>query len=240
MAKARKVRLTHDEALARLFAVRKHVSVRQAADAWVASLGSAPLIYRSALRSALVARWLPDHPFTPTAVYSHCTKCGVCGYDKSSGAIDLDHLDELRQRNGRGVWGWDEPPDMVALDLEHFCTLPTRVPTADDARTLRTLIRAIVALGAAGTRAKAEKCVAGVLRARRAPSNVDIRTSLLQTLSWGSVLCTADHPGVLRAFVPWDDRPMKSEWGWPLGYWSGADGVNQRALKVIFPTVFRR
>jgi hypothetical protein len=80
------IELTHDDIVERLLTVRGRISLRDAADAFVASLSTRRLDLRSALGSFAFASHFPDHRLaaeTSTRVPTgrlYCHVCDLCCY----------------------------------------------------------------------------------------------------------------------------------------------------------------
>jgi hypothetical protein len=71
----------HDEAVAELKSLAAEWSIEEAADAFAASLWSAPWIWRAALTGKALGDAIPVHPFEPFSESSSDT-CGICGFMK--------------------------------------------------------------------------------------------------------------------------------------------------------------
>lgn len=210
----------HDDAVAAVERARARVTLATVADAFVASLGSGGLALHAVLGRYVIARHLPRHACTPSALSpTKEDRCGVCGYFDGA-FLAADDLPRL------------------AACLEHFADLPPPVPTPADAEQLRAIIAAIERAGPGATRAAADRAVASVLKAAGQRTNAYQRRGLLETLAWCNVLAPRARPGFLHAHVPFDQRLERNEWGYPLGSWTGADGVNHAALREVFPAVF--
>jgi hypothetical protein len=210
----------HDDAVAAVERARARVTLAAVADAFVASLGSGVLALREVLGRYVIARHLPRHACAPSTTSSAMEdRCGVCGYCDGAvlAAEDLPRL---------------------ATSLERFADLPPAVPTPADADQLRAIVAAIERAGPGATRTAVDRAVAGVLKAAGQRTNTYQRRDLLETLAWCNVLAPRDRPGFLHGYVPFDQRRERNEWGYPLGYWTGADGVNHAALREVFPVVF--
>jgi hypothetical protein len=69
------IELTHDDIVERLVTVRRRISLREAADALVASLSTRRLDLRSALGSFAFASHFPDHRLAEET----STRCHICG-----------------------------------------------------------------------------------------------------------------------------------------------------------------
>src|SRR5215470_1366970 len=229
--------LTHDDIVERLLAVRERISLREVADAFVASLSTRRLDLRSALGSFAVASHFPDHRLaieTSTRVPSgrlHCHICGLYGGLHAEGQ-DLNILSFERYKWG-GVRHLD--PLYCSFDLAQFETADRLKPTAEDYMILAKIIQ--VATGLA-TNARANSLESGIAKIVR--SNPSERRVLIQILAYCGVLKPSGRSGFLQAFTSAEhqnrDRPSdsKNDWRYPALWWRGADGVNLEAVALCF------
>src|SRR5689334_14844744 len=93
-------RLTHDQIIAWHGRARAAVTRQEVTAAFLASLSTRRLDWRSALGSYAVARHLPDHPHRGPASGRYCTTCGSSGGPKHAGPHDLSVLNFERLKWG--------------------------------------------------------------------------------------------------------------------------------------------
>jgi hypothetical protein len=222
----------------RLLAVRGRISLREAADAFVASLSTRRLDLRSALGSFAFASHFPDHLLakeTSSRVPSgrlYCHICGLYGGPHAEGQ-DLNILSFERYKWG-GVRHLD--PLYCSFDLAQFESADRLNPTEEDYMILAKVIQAATGLAPNARANSLERCIAKIVR-----SNPSERRVLIQILAYCGVLKPSRRSGFLQAFTSAEhqnrDRPSdsKNDWRYPAIWWRGADGINREALARCFP-----
>jgi hypothetical protein len=216
--------LTHDRTLSWLRQVRASVTRRQVTDAFLASLSTRRLDWRSALGSFAVARHLPDHPHPGPAGASFCGVCGFLGGPTAERPEDLSVLNFERFKWG-GVRHVD--PVYAALDLELFGKGEKPTPRLEDFDILNRILGAARVLDPGARLDHLQKALAQHL-----PSSKDERRMLIQVLGYCGVLQHPDHPGFLHGFRAFSARPGsgRGDWTYPVEHWRGQHGVNAEAL----------
>lgn len=222
----------HARAIARLRLLADVIEPGDVAAAFVASLGSRKLEYRSALGSYAVARVIPEHPLyeDPNA---YATICRFCGWSQMPPGEEepVEHLLSERRKYG-GVR--HESPDYAALDLELFRELDPLPPAPDDWRRLELILRTPSLLAPNAKPADLQRALKGVF-----PSNKDERTVLIRILSCAGILEAKDYPGYFDSFVPETEREMPPypylDWGYPTIWWRGSDGIRKDVVEYWFP-----
>lgn len=207
----------HDEAIARLRQAAVQVTLRQASDAFLASLSARNLDWRVVLPAVVMARHLPDHGYVKQTVYSSSDNCGVCGFN------------ELEEQYGVS-------PGRLAGQIEALGTERPR-PSRQDIEIFNGILAAAaeqrrLAVDGRVRRAELAKSLGKLFR-----SNKYERMDLLDALGRCSVLAP-DGEGFLRSFVHWNDRSQGSgnnEFEYPFALWEARMGPDMEALREVFP-----
>ena len=80
-------------------------------------------------------------------------------------------------------------------------------------------------------------------RAGLIAGNVAERRVLMEILGACSVLQSAAHPGYRDRFIRYEerDRPSRpvADIAYPAAWWTGADGVNEEAVREFLPVLAR-
>lgn len=215
--------LGHDEALEWALSVRTGVSPVVVADAFLHSLSTRDLRYRSPLGSFAHLQHMPNHKHEHATAF-HGDICAVCGFDDTQGKnIDFGTLNFERHK-----WGGVRHNQLVymAYDLDLFRKLPAAsVPTDEDKQILKGILDA-----AASSKnfTSLKKALAKIVK-----SNDSERDILCQILGYAGILQPADCPSFADAYVQWDKRgdgKPRSDMNYPLGWWPGLSfceaGVN--------------
>ena len=221
------VQLTHDAAIGA--AIDAVAAVRQAevVGAFVASLASRRLDWRSALGSYAVARHLDPHTSPALEGARRCSYCGL--YNAHS--VDLNILNFERLKWG-GVRHLD--PTFISFDLHVFRGSEPGVPGANDFAILRSILEIARAMPDKARLSDLDKALAKLL-----PSNSDERRTLIGILGFAGVLIDPEKPSFRKRFVPDCEREQtpwhKNDWPYPVQWWTGKYGVNEDAVADWFP-----
>lgn len=218
----RLVKVRHDEALDRLREAIGKADRERIGAAFVASLGSQPLVYRSALRSYAVGAHMPRHNWTGRG---RSPTCEVCGMAKS---IEEDLVQVEAERYLSGIAGFTEP-FRAAYDLELFDGLPQAEPVKGDKDTLQQLLKLVRAAGEKETATQLVKKTSGLIA-----GDQYIRSYVIETLGYCGILETPEHQGFFKGHVAFADRQARPqariEMEPPAVWWRGKHGINEKAL----------
>jgi hypothetical protein len=224
------VELTHSDAIARLLRVVERTNRRQMADAFLASLSTRRLDWRSALGSYAVFQHLSKHQ--PRAVEHRCSECGLY---MNTTEYDFNVLNFERHK-----WGGvrHDRVEYALLDLEIFIGADPPKPTAEDVAIFQRLIRAISSVGRTVTSAQLQSHLAATLKSNKAERDV-----LIAILGYCGVLGVPAHPGYSDAFVPCEKRLLPDrhfvDMPYPACWWNGETGLNRAKLAEYFSHVLR-
>ncbi|TPN13655.1 hypothetical protein FKO01_41055 [Mesorhizobium sp. B2-3-3] len=232
------VEMSHDDIVGRLLAVRNRIGIKQVADAFLASLSTRRLELRSALGSFSFAAHFPDHPLVEGSrgpMPSGPLRCRLCGlYSHPIGEQqDLNVLSFERWKWGgvrhlNPLYGW--------FDLAQFEKANPPDPTQEDYSILARIVEIASGLPPKAKPNELEKRIGKVIR-----SNGSERRVLIEILGLCGVLKPADRCGFLDAFTSDEhrDRPPDhtNDWGYPVIWWQGVDGVNKDAVNRLFPEI---
>ena len=220
------VSLDHAQAVSQLLEVVQRMDKHRVVDAFLASLSTRRLDWRSALGSYAVFQRLSSH----IAVESgrRCTVCGL--YLDRNEVADLNILNFERWR-----WGGVRHDQVLYawLDLRLFLEQPTPKPIEEDLQIFRHLIAAITSVAPRVTSAALQRHFAGVIK-----SNKEERDVIVAILGFCGILGTPEHPGFSAAFVPVNERHSPNrhfvDMPYPACWWQGSVGVNESWLQAYF------
>jgi hypothetical protein len=219
--------MTHDQVVSWLLRVRGAVTRKEATDAFLASLGSRRLDWRSALGSLAVARHFPNHRH-PGGAARICPTCGSLGGRADDVAGDLSVLNFERFK-----WGGVRHPCPVymALDLKLFAKAEKPVPQAEDLAIMGRIIEAVRGMPPDARLDQLQRAVGEHLS-----SSKDERRMLLQILGYCGILQNPEHPGFLEEFREYSGRHCtgRGDWSYPVEHWRGRHGVNEQGLRFWF------
>ena len=186
----------HDQALAWAFKAKENITPTAVADAFLYSLSSRDLRYRSALGSFAHVSHMPEHEHQRADGF-HSDICSVCGFAEWQGKdVDFGVLNFERHK-----WGGVRHNQLVyvAYDLELFKKLPVApTPQKEDKEILLRILDAAVS---SKTLTALQKSLAKIVK-----SNDSERSTLCQILAYVGILCPVDCPSFANAYVNWDQR----------------------------------
>lgn len=218
--------MTHDEIISWARQWHSNTPLLQASNAFLASISSRRLEFRSALGSYAVGQHLISHQFDEDRSRS----CGICGlYFAEKNCYDCNVLNFERYK-----WGGvrHEHPEYIAFDLLEFAKLPPCLPTTEDISIFRQIIAAATLLPAKAGPNVLIKQLQGLFPTNSAESSV-----FISILGFCGILQPANYPAFTDEFIPFSYRGYikENDWGYPISEWRGADGVNHQALAKFFP-----
>jgi len=216
----------HDDVVPNVMRVAARIRPVSVGEAFLYSLTTRDLAFRSALGSYAASAWMPDH------VHSGSDRCSVCGeYDRREGHRDLNVLNFERLK-----WGGVRHNQLFyqLFDLTEFEKLPSFEATVKDHEVLRSILGVASSLAEKAWCSELEKAIAGLF-----PSSKSERSTLLQILSYAGIIAPRNRPGYFRDWPPLakrEDRPVSNiDWTYPIMWWQGRDRVNYDAVDYYFP-----
>lgn len=227
-------RFTHDEAVNELRTLAAEWRLEDAANAYVASLWSAPWIWRAALTGKALGDAMPEHALHPYS--AHNPVCRICGFEPGQ-ALDKTLVWYQAMTEGNPIDG--HVPEHVLLlrelkAMRQASALP--LPTEYDRWALAKSFDIIKNLPPKTRYSKAAKALK---EAALLPSNaIHAHVSLLESLTIIGVLATPEYPGMLTAFTSYikrDERPnIRVEVQAPLAWWNSSYGVCEDVADKVF------
>ncbi len=219
--------LSHAEVVGRVGAAWRALSREWVSNAFLVSLGSRQLEYRSALGSYAIGRNFVEHDFEGQGRY-----CSICGMiENPARPYDLSEFNFERYKWG-GVQ--HELPAFMAFDLEQFASLARVEASEQDVAVMRQIIEVVRRCRADAKARELEKSLAAVIKSNQAEREV-----LVQVLAYCGILQPAARASYFTTFVKYSERRYPAanrlDWSYPACWWRGADGVNQQALDDYFP-----
>ncbi|RUO90761.1 hypothetical protein D7Y11_23505 [Corallococcus sp. AB018] len=221
----------HDEVITRLRKSAAACDLRPAADAFVASMGSADLAWLTVLPAAVLGRAMPVHAEDPMGGGS----CRVCFF--KADVIDTTQAAYFRHLEGAG-WGDAQPADGV-LALNAAIASPPSAwpkPTPRDVWVFHQVLDLLRGLPSTARYSQARTALhkAGLLSASR-PSRCG---TVLEALAFIGILQTPEHPGLMTRFttaIERDQRPsVRVEVPAPLAWWSAKEGLQETLVATLF------
>lgn len=223
------VDIDHDQGVDQVIELVAALSRRAVADAFLASLSTRRLDWRSAMGSFAVFQHLQRH--TPEKMENKCRTCG--SYLTGGVEQDLNVLNFERFK-----WGGVRHDQVVyaAFDLSQLLKESLPQPTAADIEIFRGIISAIDQAPQNTSSANLHAQFAKVLR-----SNKNERDVIVAILGFCGILETPEHPGYSSRFVPAAERSLPDrrfvDMSYPACWWRSDIGINRRWLSEYFAHV---
>jgi hypothetical protein len=219
------VELDHSEAQERLIGAIGLLSKQIVANAFLASLSTRRLDWRSVLGSYAVFQHLPKHSFSGTA-----RQCSICGLYKAESTYDLNVLNFERLK-----WGGVRHSQIIyaAMDLTLFLEGEQPKPTDEDILIFKALISAIESAPIGTSSAALHTLFPKSLKANKPQRDV-----IIEIIGYCGVLRTPSHPGFSTDFVSYDQRNLPDrrfvDMDYPACWWSSEEGTNKAQLANYF------
>jgi hypothetical protein len=224
------VLLNHSDAVVRLSSLVKQLTKRQVADAFLASLSTRRLDWRSPLGSYAVFQQMPLHDTGASE-----NQCESCGFYLNDAKHDFNVLSFERQK-----WGGvrHDHVEYAILDLELFLEADSPKPTQQDFQIFQEVIDSISTAPASATSSTLHSHFAGTLKSNKAE-----RDTIVAILGFCGILGTPEHRGYTDAFVAKGDRRLPDrhfvDMNYPACWWNGMIGINQSELQTYFAHAMR-
>lgn len=223
----RPVEFSHKQTLENIKKVCNDIKPTQVASAFLYSLSTRALEYRSALGSYIYAKSIPDYESTSKSY------CQICGYE------ELEFYEYQRTWDvfnfERIKWGGvrHDHSSYAMFDLFQFQKLPRVSPANEDIEIFNKIISAAKELANGGPR-DLEKAISSFI-----PSNKAEREKLLGILGICSIFQTQESKGYLDHFTPLyhrDPPPVgrSNDWDYPVSWWKAQNGIDETALYEVF------
>lgn len=228
--------ITHDETLKQLRELTELIAPEDVANAFLYSLSTRKLEYRSALGSYWYARAIPEHhAYAPDATY--CNDCLWYALSRNNdGLNDYNILNFERFKCG-GVR--HTHPEYCLFDLQQFQKLPKVTPTDEDWRILYAILDTISELEPTK---KAGALRQLITKKKLLKSNTSELSILLGILSICGILASEEAPCYFDRFVDAGSRsPLEhtNDMYYPLNRWHASDGVNEEWFYRVFGRHYR-
>ena len=216
---------SHEELVNRLIGEVARCDRTNVANAFLASLSSRRLDWRSALGSYALFRHMCLH--TPATGERRCSHCGMY---LTKDLVDLNILNFERFK-----WGGvrHSHVEYALLDIELFNRQEVPKPTEEDLGIFRELIHSCRSVSEEVTASVLHKHLPCSLKGNKAEKDV-----LIAILGITGILGTAEHPGFTEGFIPASSRALPNrrfvDMSYPACWWNGKDGVDETALTHFF------
>jgi len=224
--------LSHDETLCRLQSVLSETSPHDVANAFLYSLSTRRLKYRSVLGSYYYALSIPEHSHDGAGACYFCNWSPVENRyvpGKECSGYDVFNFERYK-------WGGvrHTHPEYALFDLEQFKLLPKATPSKEDFARQKAVLLAMNELPPS-KKAGAYRDLISKMKLLR--SNKNEVAKLLNILGICGVLSSAEAPCYCEQFADvWHRSPREhtNDYAYPVNRWHVSDGVNEERFSMVF------
>lgn len=229
---------THDNTLKKLSSLLYKINYKDVANAFLYSLSTRKLEYRSALGSLYFAKAIPKHKIDigyANCGNNHCYLCGWSAWEKQPNQYEINHgLNVLNFERYKFGGVRHTSLNYALFDLEQFLGLPKVIPSDEDKDILKKILDCVIKLN---SNDKASKLRDLILKEKIFKSNKNEVTNILDILGICGILASNEYPSYEDKFVTEFYRtPIehKNDFAYPINRWHASDGVNYDKFKKVF------
>lgn len=239
---------THEDTLKRLHSIVAQINPKDIANAFLFSLSTRKLEYRSALGSYYYAMAVPEHEFMNShneilaAAANHCYLCGWSAWKTVPNKADIrfgyNIYNYERYKYGGSSIGCTNI-NYVLFDLEQFIKLPKVIPTDEDKKIFASILSCVDYLNSSD---KAGKLRDTIRKEKLFKSNKDEISVLLGELGICGILVNKGFPSYEVYFANEYERDpgeYKNDFAYPVNRWHAMDGINTEKLVEVFGEDFQ-
>lgn len=225
---------SHDETILQIKNLVDQINPLDVANAFLYSLSTRKLEYRSALGSYYYAKSIPFH--NDCSTNSFCYICGFFGFKHNP--------NEYEKKLGLNVFNFErykwggirhEFIEYAQFDLEQFLKLPKVVPCQQDLEIFNSILKLIRILEPSK---KIGSLIKMIISNKIFGTNKAEISTLLGILGICDVFNSKNHKGYLNHFTNNDSSrdPIEhnNDFKYPVNMWHAYDGVNFDAVSQVF------
>lgn len=228
---------THDQTLERLFNILNNISADDIANAFLYSLSTRELEYRSALGSYWYAKAISKHALDcgHSKGDKECYYCGWIAWNEKPNIYDITHglniynFERYRHGGIRHTY-----LNYALFDLEQFLKLPKVTPTEDDKNILTNILNCVNMLDDDNKVGKLRNII---IKKKIFKTNKNELSVILEILGICGILYNDEFPCYCEKFADLYDRsPIEhtNDFGYPINRWRANNGINNYYLNKIF------
>lgn len=228
--------ISHKEFMIKLHNIVGMITPEQAANAFLYSLSTRKLEYRSVLGSYWYASAVPEHTFDENS-HHLCPVCYWYGFEKNPGKNENIHGMNYNVFNfERYKWGGVRHcmAEYALFDLEQFLKLPEVKHTPEDEKILSDILDCVKDLQPKNKSGSLQKLIT---QRKIIKSNKQEIDSLLDILGICGVLSSEENPCYSEEFRGvYDRNPPENtnDREYPLNWWRASNGINRKRYEIVF------
>ena len=225
---------THEDTLKKVNGLLEKINPVDVANAFLYSLSTRKLEYRSILGSYYYAKAVPMHELAEKQS-KHCYLCGWYAWNKEPKEFDL--------KLGCNVFNFERYKfggvrhthiDYALFDMEQFLKLPKVIPTDTDKIILSRILECVNKLE---KKEKVGKLRDLIVKEKIFKSNKNEVGVILNILGICGILSSAECPCYEDEFVDEYGRSpieYKNDFSYPVNRWRAEDGINYTKFEKVF------
>ncbi|MDR3024886.1 hypothetical protein [Chryseobacterium sp.] len=222
--------ISHDEICRRIKKAVADINKQQVVDAFLYSLSTRQLEYRSFLSSYCIAQSVAEHSFTasPKPNEEICAVCGLHTFEFED-PIEFNTINYFKYKDGSCF----DSLIQVLFDVEQFPKHLAVKPNENDYKILNELKGIIEAAEPNDRISQLKKKISKTIK-----SNDEERLGLLEILGVIGILHDDAHFGYADQYVTYPERehrPIRNDdVGYPARWWQGKFGIDNEKWKYWF------
>ncbi|MDR6465306.1 hypothetical protein [Chryseobacterium sediminis] len=222
--------ISHDEICRRIKSAVAGIEKQQVVDAFLYSLSTRQLEYRSFLSSYCIAQSLAEHSFTasPKPNEEICAVCGLHTFEFED-PIEFNTINYFKYKDGCCF----DNLIQVLFDVEQFTKLPEVKPNENDYKILNGLKEIIEKSEPNDRISQLKKKISKTVK-----SNDEERLVLLEILGVIGILHDDTHFGYADQYVTYPERehrPIRNDdVAYPARWWQGKFGIDDEKWTYWF------
>lgn len=222
--------ISHDEICRRIKTAVAKIEKQEVVNAFLFSLSTRQLEYRSFLSSYCIAKSLTEHRFmaSPEPNEGICVICGLHTYEFEE-PIEFNTINYFKYKDGPCF----DNLIQVLFDIEQFSKLPAVTPNENDFRILSDLKIIMEAAEPNDRISQLKKKISKTIK-----SNDEERLGLLEILGVIGILHDDEHFGYADEYATYPERkhrPIRNDdVGYPARWWQGKFGIDREKWEYWF------
>lgn len=223
---------SHDETLRDLRNILQKINPEDVTNAFLYSLSTRKLHYRSALGSYYYALAIPVHSHDSEGTCYNCNWMKV----NNSGFTGQEVSGYNVLNFERYKWGGvrHTSPEYALFDLEQFLLLPKVTPTDEDRSILRTILHTVKELEPTKKAGALRQLITAKKLLKSNKEEVEV---ILNILGICGILAGAAAPCYCDYFADvWHRSPREhtNDYAYPVNWWHASDGINEDRFMKVF------
>lgn len=228
--------ISHEEYLNKLNEMLLLINKEDVANAFLYSLSTRKLEYRSALGSYWYAISMPKHDFRGCDEKN--SSCSICNWSSWE-----DNPDLYAKNKGYNIYNFERfkwggirfcSASYALFDLEQFIKLEKVKHSIEDEHILLEILKCVNELFPRNKAGALQKVISSkkILKSNKQEINV-----ILDILGICGILSSDAHPCYYDKFATLSDRnspELTNDYCYPLNWWRAIDGINYECYKRVF------